>query len=48
MFVFAFVFVSHQVFPQDGDAGYDKCQKLSGLIGKLCTEYKQQALYNQV
>ena len=43
--VFGFMFhcFIFQLFLQDGDAGYDKCQKLSGLIGKLCTEYKQQA-----
>lgn len=33
---------------KDGDDGYDKAQKLSTMLGKLVTEYKQQAhVYNQ-
>ena len=28
---------------KDGDDGYDKAQKLSNMLGKLVTEYKQQA-----
>ena len=28
---------------KDGDDDYDKAQKLSTMLGKLATEYKQQA-----